>query len=495
MPALPVTALRRGRSGVVALACGFAVLLAPGGLVLASPAGAGQIVWGANNGIWAMNDDGTDPRRLVSATTPVLAAALPHGTVTQPDVFQEGGTDVLFVGLTSAFADPSLPAACGVDCSGTFELSRGALTELGPRAAAAPGAAYYESQPRITLDGQELFDSSLYTGLVATSVGTPATALVERPLAQNATVTRWSNTDSEAEPGSGFDGAPDPADPTLAAWVESQGCGWQYPNAQGVEQSSCQYAVHFGATADVNAHVVTFDNEFVSGDGHGPTSLDLSSDGSTVLMVDPYVPNTGIFSIPVAGAAGQKTVTVVLAQPAGWTFGQARFAGSNIVFDAHQQVGGKTTGDIYTIPASCGTAALCTFPASAKDLTNDPAADSSGPAWTSATTPLAPLQVAAAPRITSVKGPSAPARSGKSFTLTVTLSAPATIVVRFVRRISPAPKTRSVGSITATGRAGANRLSVTRVGGRTLAAGSYAATITLRGTSAAARTVHFSVGS
>lgn len=494
MPARRARALRRGRSVGLALICGLAAaLLSPSGMALGSPAATGQIVWSSDAGVWAMNDDGSDPHELISPTSPQLVASLPAGTVAEPDVFQSGGTTVLFLGLTNAFADASLPAACGADCSGTYELNKGVLTELGPAAAAATGAAYYETQPRITEDGQELFGSSLYTGILASSLGTPATALVERPLAQNATVSQWSNTNSNAEPVAGFDGAPDPADPTLAAWVESQGCGHFYPNAQNVEQGSCQYAVHFGSASAADAPVATYDNEFVSANGRGPTSLALSTDGATLLLVDPYAPNTGIYTTPVAGTPGQKPVTEVVAQPAGWTFGQARFAGSNIVFDAHQVLNGKTTGDIYKIPASCATTSGCAFPASATDLTNDPLADSSDPAWTSTTAPLAPLKVAVRPRVTGVTLPSAAIRAGRRFTLVVKLSAPATIVVKIIRRASTAPKTKTVGSITLAGKAGTNRLAIKQVGGRSLAAGTYTATIGLRGSSVAPRTVHFSV--
>jgi hypothetical protein len=195
----------------------------------------------------------------------------------------------------------------------------------------------------------------------------------------------------------------------------------------------------------------------------------------------------------VAGTPGLKAVTELVAQPAGWTFGQARFAGSNIVFDAHQVVDGKTTGDIYTIPASCSTANGCTFPASASDLTNHPTADNSDPSWTSATARLAPLRVAPTPRITSVSAPSAPVRAGRPVTLVVKLSAPATIVVKIVRRMNAAPKTRTIGSISAAGRTGTNRLSIKLVAGRRLPAGSYTASIGLRSSAAAARTVRFSV--
>lgn len=472
---------------------GFVALLSLGGLALAPVASAGQIVWSTPTGIWAMNDDGSNPHELVAANSSQLAATLPSGTLTEPDVFQNGGTTVLFLGLTSHFAPASLPAACGADCSGTYELRGGVLRELAPAAAAASGAAYYERQPRVTADGQELFDSTLYTGILPGAAGTPATALVERPLAHDATITQWSNTDSELEPAAGFDGAPDPADPTIAAWIEAQGCGFTVNNAQGVAQSSCQYAVHVGSAADEAAPIATYDNEFVATNGTGPTSLALSTDGTTLLLVDPYAPNEGIFTTPVAGTPGVKPVTEIVAQPAGWTFGQARFAGTNIVFDAHRQVNGKPTGDIYSIPASCGTVNTCTFPASATDLTNDALVDNSDPAWTSAATPLAPLHVPTGSRITGVT-PSTKIRSGRSFALVVRLSAPATIVVKIARPPSGSAKATTIASFDFTGRAGANRLALLLVGKRALVPGTYIATVSLRGSSAQSRTLDLTVG-
>jgi hypothetical protein len=439
-----------------------------------------------------MNDDGSDPRELISPSAAALASSLPDGTLAEPDIFENGGTTILFQGLTSAFAGASLPAACGADCAGTYELNNGLLTQLGPRAASAAGAAYYESQPRLTADGQEVFGSTLYTGISPTTPGTAATALVERPLAPDATVTQWSNTNAETEPAAGFDGTPDPADATLAAWVQAQGCAYSVPNAQGAAQSSCQYAIHVGSATQAAPPVAIYDNEFVSANGRGPSSLDLSSDGSTLLLVDPYPPNTGIYMTSVAGAPGEKPVTEVLAQPAGWTFGQARFAGTNIVFDAHQLLDGKTTGDIYTLRASCSVGSGCTFPASATDLTHDPLADGSDPAWTSATAPIAALR-AVTPRIRGVSAPSAPIYQGRRFTLVVQLSAPAKIVVGISRRAGASTKLKTVGSLAFTCHEGTNRLSIELVGGRALTAGSYIATVAVRGSSAAAAAVRFTV--
>lgn len=443
-----------------------------------------------------MRDDGSDPHELVSVTASGLASALRQGTLDSPDILQNGGTTVLFLGMTNAYAQSSLPLACGADCSVTYELRAGALTQLGPAPGAAAGAAYYESQPRMTADGQELFGSSLYSGISGPTLPPPAAALVERPLTAGASVTEWGATGTETMPTAGFDGTPDPADPTQAAWVAAQGCGYHVPDSQGVQQPSCQYEVQFGPVgSSATAPVVIYDNEYVSASGAGPTSLALSTDGSTLLMVDPYAPNTGIYTTPVAGVPGVKPVTEVLAQPAGWTFGQARFAGTKIVFDAHQAHDGKPTGDIYTLPASC-TAQTCTFPASATNLTNDAGLDSTDPAWTSSSSPLLALKVAGPPRVTAASAQVHTIASGGKLRLSVTLSATGTIVIRVTGRpgapATPA-KSRVIGALRFSGQVGANAVSIGRVHGRALVPGVYTAWVSLSGSNAAPRLVHFRV--
>ena len=314
---------------------------------------------------------------------------------------------------------------------------------------------------------------------------------MERPLAPDATITQWSNTDSELEPAAGFDDVPDPASPTLAAWVEAQGCGFSVTNAQGVAQSSCQYAVHVGSAANAAAPIATYDNEFVTANGTGPTSLALSTDGTTLLLVDPFAPNEGIFTTPVAGTPGVKPVTEVIAQPAGWTFGQARFAGSDIVFDAHQQVGGRRPGTSTRSRRAARTVNACTFPASATDLTNDAAADDSDPPGPRRRR-RSPRWRPAATAVTSIT-PSTKIRSGRPFALVVRLTAAAAIVVRIARPSSGSAKARTIATFDFSGATGANRLVLALVGKRALSPGSYVATVSLRGSSTPAKTLHLTV--
>jgi len=214
-------------------------------------------------------------------------------------------------------------------------------------------------------------------------------------------------------------------------------------------------------------------------------------------MVDPEAPAAGIFEFAATTpATAAKASTEVLAEPSGWTFDQARFAGPLIVFDAHRGTGSAQTGDIFTVPASC-TAATCSLFANATNVTNDPRADASDPAWTSASTPIAAFDgVVVAPagsiRVTRLALAGAAVHSDESLTLLVTLSARATIVVTIARRTASGAA-RALGSLSAPGAAGANRVRVSAVGGRRLGAGSYQATVRAKGSTARPATVRFTV--
>jgi hypothetical protein len=79
---------------------------------------AGQIVWlrgGSSSGgaIWAANDDGTYPHRLIAANSTPLASQFPLGTLADPDVFQNGGSTVVFTDTNGAFAPTGSSGASG----------------------------------------------------------------------------------------------------------------------------------------------------------------------------------------------------------------------------------------------------------------------------------------------------------------------------------------------------------------------------------------------
>ena len=494
-------AMGRARHALpVLLAALLAVVLS--GLVVAPAAWGGQIVWSARDAIWAMGDDGTAPHRLIRGHDSRLAGILPQGVLSSPDVFAGGGTTLLFLGATGAFAPIASPGACGQGCADTFALRAGGLADLGPAPGPLAGAAYRESQPRLTADGQELFGRSAWSGISAGAAGSVQSDLAERPVPSSPSsprlaATTWSNTAAGAMPASGFDGAADPLDPAAAAWVEPQGCGNYTLNGM----AACQFAVRVGARAATAGLVSIYDDEYAGSSGGtspGPSSLDWSPDGSQLLMVDPLPPNDGIYEFAATTAAAPgKPVTEVLAQPAGWTFNQARFAGTMIVFDAHRGSGATQTGDIFTIPASC-TAATCSFPASATNLTNDPPANASDPAWTSATTPLAPFDGTV---LTAAHGPAraraarlrtGPVRAGRPFEIFVTLDAAANVIVTITpQRVGG--RRQALGSASFRGAAGVNRIRIGRIAGSRLAAGSYRATVRVQGSAARPISLSFTV--
>ena len=103
--------------------------------------------------------------------------------------------------------------------------------------------------------------------------------------------------------------------------------------------------------------------------------------------------------------------------------------------------------------------------------------------------------MAGPPRVTSVRASSHKLHPGHSLHLTVTLSAAGRIIVRFVRRVPAVhpPRSRSFGSVSFAGSAGANRLVISHVDGHALTAGSYTASIALGDSSASPKVFHFSV--
>jgi hypothetical protein len=462
---------------------------------LAAPTAlAGQIVWARTGGasgssIWAMNDDGTFPHQLVGAA-PTLTTALPDGAIGAPDVFQLGGTTVVFTGSTAFYAPLDESAACGLLCSGTFSLSNGALTELAPAAGAASNTATFETTPRLAANGDVIFNYALYQAVSGSTLGTASeTGLYERPIppALDAPLgTLWPLT-ADATLAANPDLAPDPTAPSLLAWVENQDPTCSEYTLRGAPV--CQFAVEIGDSLSSSAKVSIYDDESVG--GTGPTSLAWSANGETLLLVDDEPPNGGIyeFAANTATAPADKTVTEVLPEPAGWTFGQARFAGSRIVFSAGGE--GKSTpntSDIYSIAANC-TAASCTFPDDATDLSHDPAADNIDPAWTSARAPVvsngAPLLPGAAPVIDAASLISAHPSTKSGVSFEVTLSVAANAKVRFTRA------GKLLGTAALHLAAGATTFTVRALDRRTLSAGRDTATISAVGAASTAKQPHF----
>jgi hypothetical protein len=474
--------VRHLKPAIAAVLCASALSAA-----FAAPASAGQIVWvrGAASGggsLWAANDDGTYPHELLAATSSALSIQLPGATLGDPDVFQLGGATVLFSASVS-----SAPAACPAACALSFSLTAGALTRQSPASLALPAGAVYEEQPRLLAGGQMV---DRYIVLPSTTVATAAAAsqqgLYVRPLnaaSPGTAGTAWADTTAEALPASA-DPAPDPANPALIAWVENQdpSCSEYVRNGSSV----CQYAILVGAASASSAPAVAIFDDETPG-GHGPSSLSWSSNGRTLLIVDDQPPNDGIYTVSASTSQSpaSKTVTEVIAEPPGWTFGQARFAGSRIVFDAHGAGHGTPgTSDIYSISASCDSGS-CAFPLNATNLTHDATADNVDPAWTSAAAPLlalggAPPQAGqAAFDAAAIRTRTVSAKTGVVFE--VTLSAAATVVATVSRN------GHTIGTTTLHLTAGANTFAIKQSGGHPLTAGHDVGTLRVQGSTAGKR--------
>jgi hypothetical protein len=409
---------------------------------------AGQIVWvrtaSGGGSIWAANDDGTYPHELIAA------AALGGAAPATPDLFQRGGATVLFAAAQAAYT-----------------LAGGALTRQS--AAGAPAQA----QPRV-LSGKRMVAVS------ASPLGLYVRPLAAAPAASSGTA--WSQA-AAATLAPRPDAAPDPANASLMAWVEDQD-----PSCEGyvrLGHAVCQYAIVVGG-ASTPPRVAIYDDEWPR--GRGPSSLSWSSDGRTLLIVDDQQPDDGIYTVPAssAGSPAAKPVTEVLAQPPGWRFGQARFAGERIVFGAARAAG---TSDIYSISARCADAG-CAFPQNAANLTRDPSADNVDPAWTSAPSPLLALGAKAPapgrpPALDAARLRTRTVSPRRGVRLEVTLSAPGSLAVA----ISHA------GTSTLRLPAGASTFTIARIGGHRLSRGRHRVRLRVKGATSGRRsyTASFSV--
>jgi hypothetical protein len=459
----------------------------------ATPALAGQIVWlraaGSSGGaVWAANDDGTYPHRLVAAGNSQLAAQFPGGTLADPDIFQNGGSTVLFTDTEGAFAAPGGTGLCTNPCTNVVSLASGVLSAPLP-APPATGAAF-ATQPRLARGGALVTQYALYPSASPTTLGSATTqGIFEGPAGASSFGLPWADTATEAMP-LRADAAPDPANASLVAWVENQdpSCTRFAVNGAPV----CQYAIHVAqASATASPPVAIFDDE--APPGSGPSSLAWSSDGRNLLIVDDQPPNDGIYEVPAstsAPAAG-KQVKELIAEPPGWIFGQARFAGSKVVFDARGE-GHSTpnTSDIYAISAKCDSG-TCSFPDSATNLTSDAAADNIGPAWSSAAAPLPALGAApvagAAPKLDAAKivSRTVTAKTGVSFE--VTLSVAGSLSVSISRH------GHTIGTTTLHLAAGASTVTIKQPGGHALTTGTDEAKLRVGGSTAVRYATTFTV--
>jgi hypothetical protein len=458
----------------------------------APPALAGQIVWiraagSAGGQLWAANDDGTYPHRLLTASSGTLATQFPGGTLGDPDVFQVGGTSVVFTDTEGGFAPAGATVVCADPCTDDLMLEAGALAAQSPAPPAA--AAAFETQPRLTASDAIVARYELYPAASPASLGAPtAQGLFESAPGGGALGSSWADTATATLP-LRADPAPDPANAGVLAWVEDQDPTCSRFMIAGAPV--CQYAIDVAGGSTTSPPVAIYDDE--TPPGSGPSSLAWSSDGRTLLIVDDTPPNDGIYAVSASTTVSpaSKQVTELIAEPPGWTFGQARFAGTRVVFDAagngHSSPG---TSDIYSISASCDSG-TCSFPASAKNLTHDPGADNIDPAWTSAAAPLAPFGAAppaGAPAVldaAAILARTVEPKTGVRFE--VTLSAPGSLSVSISR------DGHTIGTTGERLPAGASTFTIRQSGGHALTAGSDVAKLRVAGSAAIRYSASFRV--
>ncbi len=113
------------------------------------------------------------PTRIASsrrAATRSRRVKFPHGVLADPEVFQNGGSTVLFTDPNGAFAAPGSSTACADRCTRALSLKAGVLSDPLPQPA-SPGAEF-QAQPRLTSGGQIVTQYALYPDATPDSLGT-----------------------------------------------------------------------------------------------------------------------------------------------------------------------------------------------------------------------------------------------------------------------------------------------------------------------------------
>lgn len=329
----------------------FAVLVAAACLAAAAPAApAGTVVFTKGADIWAMQDDGSNPRLLI----PVGAAA-GMSSMQNPAV-APAGTLVTFEGSTKANEVTHLgfcgtfptQYSCftwhyGFNATGVYRWTGGPTVE---RLTGAPaycwnctdGAQSPEPRADAAIDYafqhcQGWLDDGTYscTGAIKSTSGQAYPACSDLP----------------------DDPSPNPAN---AAQLAYTGC-----------TSGGNSAVIVTGPNHVGEHVVGCDDAAQEDASWSPSGSEIVvAEGGTEAGIWVYAAaNTACF-------AGSLRHAVVA--PSGVSFASPRHTGTRIIFEAQ--------GEIWSVPASCTT---CAFPSGATQLTSG--GDNHAPAWTSAALP------------------------------------------------------------------------------------------------------------
>jgi hypothetical protein len=333
-------------------------------LLIASAASA-EIIYTHGNDIWAMNDNGSTPHLLVSASD-----APPTYLLQNPTVLPNGST-VAFAGTTNEYQNNGgISGDCGENCTGIYTLSNGAVTRNSGAPEPVDNFGSSEFSPTLTADGRVIFD--FITVDFSDNQPTGGTEAIDvRPLSPPAqTATTWS--------------------------TEPDATGTPGLEADAVNGGLLAYFTGFSASPPNELYIGNAANQTPTAVISDPwaSSFAWSPSGTRFVDIDDADTDNagagdngfsaGIWTFPAQAGA---SATEVLADPnpptrlgdPGTFNGGITFAGpSELVFEATYQ--GQR--NLWEVSTSC-TATTCSFPASAHQLTSD--GNDGSPTWTAQT--------------------------------------------------------------------------------------------------------------
>lgn len=476
--------------------------------VLAAPAAdalAGQIVWrkaGSStiDQFWVMNDDGSGAHKLFDLTQIGL-----HGANDMRDpALVPGGSVFTFEATTGDYHDnQGPPGACGLNCTGVYVYDGGQirrLTAAAQHCGISQFCTSFETEGRPSTDGRVFANYAVYSYETSCSSGTCGYAIQGSSIKEYVRSLAGGDETEVPTPGcdlsslagpSHVDLAPDPVDPSHFTYAGCKGTAGA---------GSGQWPIVLG---DSSGSVTG-----ISYDDQSEFDPSWSPDGTHVLDVEGGdTPGIWTYDTSPATTPG-KAFTELLADPGSNAaypdIMHARFIGGDrVVFSAQ--------GNLWTIPASC-TAATCTFPASATQLTHDDgsATQDLDPTWTSAArvepvdtpppsgsggqpgpgdgTPGTAGQADPVTALVAAGHGRGRARSGLRFTITLARKATVTAKITRLRR----HRYRTFGSVRLNGHAGVNKFTIHRAGGHEVGAGRYRVRVSTSG-GGKARTLSFNL--
>jgi hypothetical protein len=341
---------------------------------------AGQIVYSAGTGIWAMNDDGSGKHELVDATQ---VPGMEY--IGNPDV-QPNGNEVAFTGRWNQSSVEqnkyygASPGFCGGNCEAYYELRGGSVARISPAPfdCGAQPCASYEFDPRVASDGSVGYVYQTWVSEYNGSGWSPV-------LGQSALLSRDSNGAGQQQWKTACEGtssanqeitdanilAVDPANPNEIVYgncaeTSDANCPLSYITGYDVYLSGANRA---DPGDDVLVHTVSDPNARCLQDATtGIGDLSFSPDGSHIVELHGSS-GAGIWTYPaIANAPATQLIEIT----GDWVFYSARYIGPNeIGFTAGEDTNHDGTPehiDLYTIPTTC-TPQTCAI-ASGQGVTN-----------------------------------------------------------------------------------------------------------------------------